>query len=227
MILLVASSSQALPALPVTAAYRRLILHGRREAAERQLRAELDRRHYELVISAGFAAAADHRLAVADLLQATRVFGGADVYIDLPPFQAPGAIRGSICSLPISGEAPPATGLVQAVHSQPRRLPPVYAFDDHAFWLARITQASDTATLVLRAMLVPAARPGSFDPLLVAGRRFTPSTLLMDLARQPRRWREFAAALRSTARCRRQLATTLTILLMLHDARGQAAPRRL
>jgi len=218
MILLVAPSAQALPAVPVPATFRRLVLRGRRATAERRLRREIDSARYDLLISMGFATAADQRLQAGDLLLATRVFGSADVYLDLPPYQAPGAVRGSLCSLPMEVElqAAPAP-LVGAAHGRQRRLPPVYAFDDHAFWLAHIAQAADLPCLILRAILLPAPESGGLDPLLVAGRRFVPGALVAQLLGSPRRWAELPALLRNASQCRHQLAATLTILLMLHE----------
>ena len=214
MILLLGSERAALPDVPVPAPCRRLLLPRRREAAEARLRAELARGDAHLLISVGFAAAADQRLGVADLLQATRLFGGADVYLDLPALQAPGAIRGSLCSLDLEA-APEPTRPSLTPAARQRRLPPVYAFDDSAFWVARLAQAANLPCLVLRAVLLPSmdAQP---DPVLQSISRFT----LFALARR-RGVRELRGLARDAGQCRRQLAATLSILLVLH---GQAVP---
>jgi len=198
-----------LPTVNVPARCRRLILRGQRTDIEAQVRAALERGKVDLIVSLGFAGAVDHRLEVGDLLLATRVFGGADVYLDLPPLQAPGAVQGSLCSL-VSGRPPaPLRGR--------RRLPPVYAFDDHGFWLARAAQTAGLPCLVLRSILLDATPDGQEpDPLLpelLAGR------LSRFLVRQPGRWRELPGLLRSVERCRSQLASALAVLLVLH---GQA-----
>lgn len=212
MILLVARSRQVLPPLPISAGCRRLLLSPGRPGAEAKLRAELESGRYQLVISTGFAVAADQRLQPGELLLATRIFGGADVFLDVPALEAPGAIRGSLCTV-LPEDAQDA-----AWPSRHKRLPPVHAFDDHAFWLARLAQAADVPCLVLRSVLLPAGavdnRP---DPLLLATPALTAGGIATALARMPRRWREGPAMLRAASRCRRQLASALTVLLVLHD----------
>ena len=211
MILLVAPSRRALPGLPIPTRARRMILNSDRSTAERQVRQALDSGKYDLLVSVGFAAAADRRLEVGDLLAATRVYGGADVYLDLPRLQTPGAVSGGLCTLMPDG-APPPRGR--------KRLPAVYAFDDHAFWLARAAQAAEVPCLVLRAMLLEApADPDLTHPLApyVLGGRLKPV-----LKRLPGRWQEMSQLARNIIRCRSQLATTLSVLLVLH---GGAPPR--
>jgi hypothetical protein len=209
MVLLVAPSRRALPAVTVPARMRTLILRGHYSAVEDQIRAALNRGGVDLIVSLGFAAAVDRRLAVGDLLLATRIFGGADVYLDLPPLQAPGAVRGSLCSL-MHGRAPgPLRGR--------RRLPPVYAFDDHGFWLARAAQTARVPCLLLRSVLLEAPSEGQPpDPLLSD---FLGGRLGRALVKQPGRWRELAGLLRATDLCRSHLASALAVLLVLH---GQA-----
>jgi len=213
MILLVAPSTRALPAIAIPTAHKRLLLHPRRETAEEQLRAELRSGDYHLLISAGFAAAADRRLIVGDLLQATRVFGGADIFFDLPPFQAPGAVAGSLCTI-VPEELPepaPLTGRPK------RRYPPVYAFDDHAFWLGRTAQAADVPCLMLRAIVL-AAPPGEGPhPLLFSAPDLMSGRVGSSLLRMPGRWRDLSRLMRDAAKCRAQLASALTILLVLHE----------
>src|SRR5438270_2583052 len=130
MILLVAPSHQALPPITVQTDTRCMVLPRRRATAEAQVKKALDSGRHDLLLSVGFAAAADRTLVPGDLLLATRVFGGADVYYDLPPLQAPGAVRGSLCTLLPEDKERPA-------RAPDKRLPPVYAFDDHGFWLAK------------------------------------------------------------------------------------------
>ena len=208
MVLLVAPSRRALPVITVPARYRKLIVRGQRTEIETQVRSALERDGIDLVVSLGFAAAVDHRLGVSDLLLATRVFGGADVYLDLPPLQTPGAVRGSLCSL-VDGRAPgPLRGR--------RRLPPVYAFDDHGFWLARAAQTAEVPCLMLRSVLLEAPAEDQFDPLLadlLAGR------IERAALRQPGRWRELLQVMRTAGVCRSRLASALAVLLVLH---GQA-----
>ncbi|HLY66204.1 MAG TPA: hypothetical protein VKU60_11775, partial [Chloroflexota bacterium] len=136
-----------------------------------------------------------------------RVFGGADVYHDLPPFQAPGAVRGSLCTLAPDEQAPPPR--------RGRRLPPVYAFDDHAFWLARTAQAAGVPCLVLRAILLeaPADRPAP-HPLF---QRVISGRLGPALRTWPWRWPEIRDVPRNAARCRSQLASALAVLFVLHE----------
>jgi hypothetical protein len=206
MVLLVAPSRRALPPVTVPVARRKLILRGRRSAAEAQVHAALKAGDVDLILSVGFALAADRRLSTGDLLLATRVFGGADVYLDLPPLQAPGAVRGSLSTLVDDGLAP-SPRRVQ------RRLPPVYAIDDHGFWLARAAQTAGVPCLVLRATLLESADDRERDPLLLdllAGR------LARAAVREPNRWREITHLLRSVERCRSQLASALSVLLVLH-----------
>ena len=206
MVLLVAPSRRALPPVAVPAPYRKLILNGRGSAAEEQVLAAVKDRRVDLILSTGFAAAADRRLSAGDLLVASRVFGGADVYLDLPPLQAPGAVRGSLSTLV---EQQPSTSLLRP----PRRLPPVYAVDDHGFWLARAAEAADLPCLVLRATLLEASEEQERDPLLpdmLAGR------LARAALRAPGRWRELARLRRDMDRCRAQLASALAVLLVLH-----------
>jgi hypothetical protein len=205
MVLLVAPSRRALPPVTVPAPYKTLLLRGRHAAAEAQVQAALRAGGIDLVLSLGFAAAADKRLAAGDLLLATRVFGGSDVYLDLAPLQAPGAVRGSLSTLMEAGGPAPLRA--------PRRLPPVYAFDDHAFWLARATQAAGLPCLVLRATLFEAAPDREHDALLpdlLAGR------LGRAVRRAPSRWREVADLATSAKHCRAQLASALAVLLVLH-----------
>ncbi|HVA24980.1 MAG TPA: hypothetical protein VMW62_11385 [Chloroflexota bacterium] len=206
MVLLVAPSRLALPPVAVPVPYRKLILKGRRSATENQVQAALKAGGVDLILSVGFAFAADRRLSMGDLLLAPRVFGGADVYLDLPPLQAPGAVRGSLLTLVDEGLPP-------ALHRGQRRLPPVYAFDDHAFWLARAAQAANVPCLVLRATLLESSENRERDPLLpdlLAGR------LARAALREPRRWREIAQLPRSIRHCRAQLASALAVLLVLH-----------
>jgi hypothetical protein len=203
MVLLVAPSRRALPAITVPARLKRLILSDRREAAEAQVQKALSGGDVDLILSTGFAASVDQRLHAGDLLVATRVFGGADVYLDLPPFQAPGAVRGSLGSL-ITDGADAATSR--------RRLPPVYALDNCGFWLARAAQAASIPCLLLRSILleVPSApRADVLLPQLLAGR-------VAGILRRPERWRELSGLLRSVERCRSQLASALAIVLVLY-----------
>jgi hypothetical protein len=209
MVLLVAPSRRALPRVTVPVPCRKLVLRSRHGAAEAQLRRELAGGQIDLVLSVGFAAAVDRRLSPGDLLVATRVFGGADLYLDLPPFQAPGAVRGSLCTL-LEGKPPaPLRGR--------NRLPPVYAFDDHAFWLARAARAAHVDCLVLRSILIePPAEGQQLDPLLdrlLAGR------FISMLRQRPERWRELPDLLRGVDRCRFQLTSALAILLVLYGQR--------
>jgi hypothetical protein len=206
MVLLVAPSRRALPPVTVPAPYRKLILSGRRTAVEEQVLTALKAGGVDLIVSVGFAAAADGRLSMGDLLLATRVFGGADVYLDMPPLQAPGAVRGSLSTLVDEGLAPP-------LPRAPRRLPPVYAFDDHGFWVARAAQAANLPCLLLRATLLEASEGREHDPLLrdlLAGRSARAAL------RAPSRWREARQLLRSVEHCRAQLASALAVLLVLH-----------
>lgn len=212
MILLLARSRQVLPSLPVRSNCRRMLIGPAQGGAEATLRAQLESGQYEMVISTGFAAAADHRLQAGELLLATRVFGGPDVFLDLPPLEAPGAVRGSLCTL-LPKEREPAWA-----PGKRKRLPPVYAFDDHAFWLARLAEAASVPCLVLRSILLPAQTPENQpDPLLFSVPSLTPTGIVRTLARTPRRWRDVPAVLRAAARGRQQLASALTILLVLHD----------
>ena len=206
MVLLVAPSRRALPTVTVPAPYRKLILTGRRSACEEQVRAALGSTPFDLIVSVGFAAAADRRLATGDLLLATRVFGGADVYLDLPPLQAPGAVHGSLSTLV---EEVPTPAMLRGQ----RRLPPVYAFDDHGFWLARAAQTAGVPCLVLRAMLLEATETQEHDPLLpdLLGGRLARAAL-----RAPGRWREIAGLRQDAERCRSQLTSALAVLLVLH-----------
>ncbi|HEU0168800.1 MAG TPA: hypothetical protein VFS62_13565, partial [Chloroflexota bacterium] len=195
---------------PVPVACRRMVLPRRRLAAEERLKVELDRELPELLISVGFAAAADQRLKMGELLQATRLFGGADVYLDLPPLQAPGATRGALCSLDLETPPEPARPSLTPAARQ-RRLPPVYAFDDSAFWIARQAQAANLPCLVLRAILLPSTEAEP-DPVLQSLRHFR----LAELARR-RGLASLPDLARAAGRCRRQLAATLSILLVLHS----------
>lgn len=206
MVLLVAPSRRALPPVAVPAPYRKLVLNGRGSAAEGQVLAAVKDGRVDLILSTGFAAAADRRLSAGDLLVASRVFGGADVYLDLPPLQAPGAVRGSLSTLV---ELQPSTSPLRP----PRRLPPVYAVDDHGFWLARAAEAAELPCLVLRATLLEAREDQERDPLLpdvLAGR------LARAALRAPSRWRELARLRSDMDRCRAQLASALAVLLVLH-----------
>ncbi|MBV8085654.1 MAG: hypothetical protein JO247_12665, partial [Chloroflexi bacterium] len=205
-----ASERSALAEVPVPVACRRMVLPRRRLSGEERLRAQLERQRPELLISVGFAAAADQRLQVGELLQATRVFGGADVYLDLPPLQAPGATRGSLCSLDLETPPEPARPSLTPAARQ-RRLPPVYAFDDSAFWIARQAQAANLPCLVLRAVLLPSAEAEP-DPVLQSLRRFS----LSELARR-RGLAALPGLAQAAGRGRRQLAATLSILLILHS----------
>jgi hypothetical protein len=213
MILLVAPSRQAVPYVPVESTFRRLILPRRRSKAEARLKAELDSGGYALLLSVGFAAAADRTLRPGDLLLATRVFGSADVYSDLPPFQAPGAVRGSLCTLPDERE--------RAAREASRRYPPAYAFDNHAFWLVQAARAAGVPCLVLRAILLELGKEAHQPPPLfqdVISGHFGQAML-----RRPAMWRELGSLLRNAARCRDQLASALAILLVLH---GRMTPAR-
>lgn len=206
MVLLVAPSRRSLPPVTVPAPYRKLLLTGRRTAAEEQVRAAVEKGGVEMILSTGFAAAADRRLSSGDLLLATRVFGGADVYIDLPPLQAPGAIQGSLSTLMNDG---PTSSILRT----PRRLPPVYAVDDHGFWLARAAEAAGLPCLLLRATLLEASEAQERDPLLpdlLAGR------LTRAALRAPARWRELSQLRQAMDVCRAQLASALAVLLVLH-----------
>ncbi|MFI5265738.1 MAG: hypothetical protein ACHQ7M_00010 [Chloroflexota bacterium] len=206
MVLLVAPSRRALPPVTVPVPYRKLILSGRRSAVEEQVQAALKAGGVDLILSLGFAVAADRRLSMGDLLLATRIFGGSDVYLDLPPLQAPGAVRGSLSTLLDVGPTP-------APRRSHRRLPPVYAIDDHGFWLARAAQAAGLPCLVLRATLLESSEEREHDrllPDLLAGR------LARAVLREPSRWREVMLLLRSVDRCRSQLASALAVLLVLH-----------
>jgi hypothetical protein len=213
MILLVAPSNLALPAVAIPTAHKRLILDPRRLRGEEQLRGELKTGAYHLVISTGFAAAADRRLSVCDLLQASRVYGGADIFLDLPAYQAPGAISGSLCTVSPEDAEPPTSLLARK-----RRYPPVYAFDNHAFWVARTAQAAGVPSLVLRAVVLPAA-PGEDGPpsLLFGAPDLMSGRVGPALLRLPGRWRDLSRLMRDAARCRSQLASALTILLVLHE----------
>lgn len=208
MVLLVASSRRALPAVTVPGRYRRLILSGRREIAEAQINRAIKGGDVELILSTGFAVAVDQRLSVGDLLVASRVFGGADVYLDLPPFQAPGAVRGSLGTLVQDGLSGSASSRGR------RRLPPVYALDEHGFWLAHAAQAAAIPCLLLRSILleVPldAVTPDPLLPALLAGR------IARGLIRRPDRWRELPQLLKSVDRCRSQLSSALAIVLVLY-----------
>lgn len=208
MILLVAPSRQALPPIPVEGNFKRLLLPQQRSKAEARLKAELDSGQYDLLLSVGFAAAADRSLQPGELLVATRVFGSADVYHDLPPYQAPGAVRGSLCTLlPEEEERPARAG--------PRRFPPVYAFDDHAFWLVQTARMAGVPCLVLRAILLEIrGEPRQPHPLFkeVISGRFGQALL-----RRPTLWLDLGGVLRNAGRCRAQLASALAVLLVLHS----------
>lgn len=203
MVLLVAPSRRALPAITVPGKFRRLILSGSRESTEGQVQKALRGGSVDLILSTGFAASVDQRLSIGDLLVATRVFGGADVYLDLPPFQAPGAVRGSL-------------GTLVEDHGWRgrRRLPPVYALDDHGFWLARAAQSANVPCLLLRSILLEVTpEVNALDPLvpeLLSGR------VGRAMIRRPERWRELSDILRSVDRCRAQLSSALAIFLILY-----------
>jgi len=204
MVLLVAPSRRALPAVTVPARLKRLVLSGRRQTAEAQVQKALRSGDVELILSTGFAASVDQRLRGGDLLVATRVFGGADVYLDLPPFQAPGAVRGSLGSLMTDGSGAPTTR---------RRLPPVYALDSYGFWLAHAAQVANIPCLLLRSILLevpPAPKQDALLPELLTGR------IAAGILRHPDRWRELSGLLQSVDRCRAQLASALAIVLVLY-----------
>lgn len=221
MLLLVGSCSQALPAVPVPASCRRLVLPANQTRGEEALRRALEARPWELVVSLGFAAAADNRLGTGDLLLATRVFGGADVYLDLPPAQAPGAFAGSLCTLALPLE--PAGRRVPLAPQPARRLPPVYAFDDSAFWLARACEAAGRRCLVLRAIVLAGQAGAAPNPFLQVTSRLTARSLMLAAARRPASWRQLRPVREALREARRQLATTLTILLMLQEQASQTA----
>ncbi|HEX6510756.1 MAG TPA: hypothetical protein VF157_00530 [Chloroflexota bacterium] len=210
MVLLVAPNRTALPAVTVPSRHRTLILRSRGSALESRIQAALGGGEVDLVISLGFAAAADRRLSPGDLLLATRVYGGSNVYLDMPPLQAPGAVRGSLSTLVESPD--PGRVLLRPR----RRLPPVYAYDDHGFWLARGAQAAHVPCLMLRSILLEAStRADTQDPLL--GDLLTGSVGRL-LLRQPQRWREIRDLLRHVDRCRAQLASALAVLMVLHGS---------
>ena len=215
MVLLVGSCRQALPAVPVPASCQRLVLPAKQDQAEAKLRQALEAQPWGLVISMGFAAAADGRLHPGDLVLATRIFGGADVYLDLPAAQAPGAFAGSLSSLTLPVEAPQRLALPTL--PPVRRLPPVYAFDDSAFWLARACEAAGRRCMVLRAVVLASTPSGAPDALLRFSRRLTPSSLGAAALCHPALWSEVRPLRTGIRAARRQLATTLTILLMLQE----------
>ncbi len=206
MILLVAPSNQALPGVPVSHGYRRLVLGSRRDRAETRLRQALGTARYRMVISAGFAAAADRRLQTADLLLANRVFGSPDVYLDLPPYQAPGVVHGGLYTL--------AQSEGSALNGQ--RLPVVHAFDDHGFWLARAAESCGVPCLLLRAILAPAgqAAEGSRQAFASGARAVLGS---LRLPSRPSAWRALPEVLRDVSACRARLASTLSVLLVLNE----------
>jgi hypothetical protein len=203
MVLLVAPSRRALPAITIPGHYRRLILSRQHQTAEAQVARALASGDIDLVLSMGFAASVDQRLAKGDLLVATRVFGAADVYLDLPPFQAPGAVRGSL-----------GTMFDDVGWRSRRRLPPVYALDLHGFWLAHVSQAAGVPCLLLRSILLEVtAEPKAPDPLvpeLLAGR------LGCAALRRPERWRELSEVHKQVLDCRSHLASALAIFLVLY-----------
>jgi hypothetical protein len=208
MILLVAPSRQALPHIGVEVNFRRLLLPPSRRKAETSLRTALESGDFDLLLSVGFAAAADRALQPGDLLLATRVFGSADVYYDLPPFQAPGAARGSLCT--VSPDTEPRPGRAGG-----RRYPAAYAFDDHGFWLVQAARAAGVPCLLLRSILLGVEdAPHEPPPLFyeVISGRFGRAIL-----RHPKLLRELGALLRNTALCRAHLASALAVLLVLHD----------
>jgi hypothetical protein len=136
------------------------------------------------------------------------VFGSADVYYDLPPFQAPGAIRGSVCT--VSPDAEP-----RPVRAGGRRYPAAYAFDDHGFWLAQAARAVGVPCLVLRSILLGVeGAPHEPPPLFseVISGRFGRAVLS-----RPKLLLEIGTVLRNTALCRTHLASALAVLLVLHD----------
>jgi hypothetical protein len=87
----------------------------------------------------------------------------------------------------------------------------VYAFDDSAFWMARLAHAAGVPCLVLRAVLLASVEAGP-DPVL----QTVSHVRLRDLTRR-RRLLGAPALVRAAGLCRRQLAATVSILLVLHS----------